>query len=140
MRPLLLGIIGSVGMTVAVGATPVAAVAQRLATNAPVLPLSGAVQADTSRCSYAVCALRIEPGFWGPKLVRGDAGEAVVGLAIPRDAEIQRLFAGQDSARVYAARFVRAERTNLALSMLGAIAFGIGVTQDDPDEGLVAGG
>jgi hypothetical protein len=73
-------------------------------------------------CTYATCALRLEPMVLAtPALVRGVAGEQVgrVGLF---GGEVDPLLAGPDSAAHYARDYVRAVRTSTVLSLLGTAA------------------
>ena len=63
----------------------------------------------TNACTYAVCALRLEPRYFGPvRLVRGTASESVRLGAWGQDAV--PLFRQSDSAAAYGARYVRAMR------------------------------
>lgn len=114
--------------------------AQQAAPSAASLPTVELQAAAQPSCSYADCALRVEPSLRGPRLVRGTAGSAVVGLGTPRPTELARLFAGNDSASVYAARYVRDERWNQGLTFAGAILAAAGFLQPHPLNGLSAAG
>jgi len=71
-------------------------------------------------CTYATCALRIEPRFFAPqRLVRGTTGETVRLGAWGQDA--MPLFGQSDSAATYGARYVRAFRQNAVVSGLAVI-------------------
>src|SRR4051812_1695691 len=62
-----------------------------------------AVTRASAPCSYAECALRVEPGlFSGPHLVRGTSGNRVVDLGRQGPSDIVSVFAGNDSATAYA--------------------------------------
>ena len=75
--------------------------------------------------SYAECALRVEPSFFGRRVVRGAEGAPVTRLEKLRGPEMLALFAGNDSASSYAHRFLRVERVNRALTIVG-IGFAAG--------------
>src|SRR5262245_9907583 len=76
--------------------------------------------APTQRpCTYETCALRLDPGFFGTRLVRGMPGERV-----PLGAWSQHavpLFSQSDSAASHAARYVRATRQEAGLGLLATM-------------------
>lgn len=79
-------------------------------------------------CTYATCALRIEPGFWGQKLVRGAAGEAVEGLN-GFGGGVDLLLATADSGGSYGRSYVHNQRTAVILAIVAGATFGIIATQ-----------
>lgn len=98
-------------------------------------------QAAAPPCTYAACALRVEPSFFdGPRLVRGTSGTTAAGLSTLRPAELAKLFAGNDSASVYALRFLRAERVNRVLTFGGIVLGAVGLAQPARLNGLTVVG
>jgi hypothetical protein len=91
-------------------------------------------------CNYTDCALRIEPSFGGPRLVRGTAGNTAARLGPLRPAELAELFAGSDSASAYGRRYVRAERVNRLLTLSGAVLGAVGLAQTSRMNGLTITG
>lgn len=81
-------------------------------------------------CTYATCALRLEPGFFGRRLVRGASGESVSRLGA-FGGGIQPLLNGPDSAAAYGQRYVRASHRSAALSLIGAVAYTVVLVRTD---------
>lgn len=81
-------------------------------------------------CTYATCALRLEPGFLGPRLVRGASGESVSRLGA-FGGGMQTLLNGPDSAAAYGQRYVRASHRSAALSLIGAAAYIVVLVRTD---------
>ena len=81
-------------------------------------------------CTYATCALRLEPAFFGTRLVRGASGEA-----LPRldgfGGGIEPLLTGPDSAVAYGRRYVRASQRSAVLGLVGAIGYVVVLVQTD---------
>jgi len=79
-------------------------------------------------CTYAACALRLEPRFFAPqRLVRGATGETVRLGAWGQDA--MPLFGQSDSAATYGARYVRAFRQTAVMSGLAVIVSTVAVVR-----------
>jgi len=79
-------------------------------------------------CTYATCALRIEPRFFAPQhLVRGTTGKTVRLGAWGQRA--MPLFGQSDSAAAYGARYVRAFRQTGVVSGLAVIITTIAVVR-----------
>jgi hypothetical protein len=99
LRPLLL--------TAALAAAPLTLHAQA--------PADGA-------CTYATCALRVEPGFLGASVVRGAEGERVAGLGAggtrPRLSELVRT---SPQAAAYARAYERNARRGALMSAVGTL-------------------
>lgn len=93
--------------------------------------------ADSTRCSYIECALRVEPSFRGPRLVRGLAGSPVARLD---QRDLLHVFAGNDSALAYAAQYQRAERTDQLLTIPGIVLGLVGLSGPKPDYAMAAVG
>lgn len=74
---------------------------------------------DRASCSYRACAIRLEPGWGGPKLLQGAHGEPVGGLGMFRTNVA--VLESSDSSRAYVAKFRRAYRTSQALSVIGGV-------------------
>jgi hypothetical protein len=84
-------------------------------------------QRDSSRagCTYAMCALRAEPAFFGRKLREGAGGTTIRrGLSVwnPRLPEI---VATSDSAHTYARSFVSNGRKSEVLGLLAAVGYAV---------------
>jgi hypothetical protein len=96
-------------------------------------------------CTYATCALRVEPRFWVPaRLVRGAAG-VEVGRLGGFGGGVDTLLAGPDSAAAYARGYVKAARTSSVLGLAGAVAYVVVLWRtdnfrDDIDNTSVAAG
>ena len=99
-------------------------------------------RATSQECrSYAECALRVEPTFWhGPRIVRGAEGALAARLDKLSRPELMQLFAGNDSASSYWRRFVRAERVNRALTIIGGGVVGNGLARPHRINALSVGG
>lgn len=82
-------------------------------------PTATSAQALDTACSYRACAIRLEPGWGGPKLLQGAHGEPVGGLGMFRTNVA--VLESTDSSRAYVARFRRAHRTSQALSVIGGV-------------------
>ena len=81
-------------------------------------------------CTYETCALRVENGFFGVNLVRGQSGERVSRLG-GWGTGVDVLLAGPDSAARYARSYVTASRWSTGLTLLSAIAFGFAIAGAD---------
>ena len=112
--------------------------AQRLVRSATTVKQSLTV-ADTN-CTYATCALRVEPGFKGPRLVRGRTNTVAAELGGLEPPAVRELFSQSDSAAAYAGRYARAERVNRLLTYGGIIVGAVGLAQSDRSNGLTFGG
>jgi hypothetical protein len=100
-----------------------------------------AAQPPLASCSYAECALRVEPGrlfFGSPELLRGAAGQRVARFGV-RGPDLQRIVAGSDSAVAHARTFRphqrRAGLAALVGSLAGAAAVVVGI--NDGNDGAV---
>lgn len=97
------------------------------------------VTADARQpCTYDACALRVEDGWFGRRVVRGPEGTLVarLGLGGPR---LENIVAGSDSAVYHARIYQRAENTGAVLTLvatIGSIASFIAYTQRDADDDL----
>jgi hypothetical protein len=95
-------------------------------------------------CTYATCALRVEPRFWATHLVRGADGESV-GRIGGFGGDVGVLLAGPDSAAANARRYVTDSRRSGTLGVLGLIAgvvfySRINSRTEDPDPATVTAG
>ena len=91
-----------------------------------------AVTRRAAPCSYADCALRVERSFGsGPRLVRGITGSLAADLGVLRFSELLPLFAGNDSASVYAAQYIKAARVNHPLTLAGIVLGAVGLAQQE---------
>jgi len=98
-------------------------------------PLVAAAQAPLAAgvpvgCTYATCALRVEPAFFGPRLVRGASGEVVSRLG-GFGGGVDSLLAGPDSAAAYGREYVRASQISGALGLIGALAYVVTVVRSE---------
>ena len=89
-------------------------------------------------CTYDACALRVEDGWFGRRVVRGPEGTLVarLGLGGPR---LENIVVGSDSAVYHARLYQRAENTGAVLTLIGtigSIASFIAYTQRDADDDL----
>lgn len=88
-----------------------------------------------AQCTYDSCGLRLEPGFFGAKIVRGIQGEtaAKVGLF---NSKIERIVQGSDSATRFVRSFRAQHTTAATLGIIaGAVAL-VSVFQWEPwDDG-----
>lgn len=112
--------------------------AQRLVRSATAATPSST--ASDTTCTYSSCALRVEPGLRGPRLVRGRASAVAVELGGLTPPSVDELFASSDSAATYAARYTHAERVNRLLTYGGIIAGAVGLSQADRSNGYTFGG
>jgi hypothetical protein len=85
-------------------------------------------------CTYQTCALRVEPGWLGRRIVRGQAGELVanVGLFGPSVVDIVQ---GSDSATHYAGIYERDHRVATVLIPVGAVLAAIPLVRARPLSG-----
>ena len=86
--------------------------------------------ATSETCTYEICALRVEPGFFGVRIVQGRDGLTVSksGFLGPNIAEV---VASSPEALVHAERAERA-RTGSFFAILGAtVLLSIAVTPED---------
>ena len=84
--------------------------------------------ADTTTPSYRRDALRVEPGFWSGRLVRGARGEHAIHLMPWTD--LTTIVAGVDSAVSYAARFESKQRWGGGLYLLGTLVAAVPVARN----------
>ena len=84
----------------------------------------------TAGCTYATCALRVEPSFFGTHLVRGTRGERVGRLG-GFGGGVESLLTGPDSAAAYGRQYVRATRRSAALGLVGALAYAVVLVRTD---------
>ena len=82
-------------------------------------------------CTYATCALRIEPEFWGPRLVRGVNGEHVGGKLTGFGGGIDPILAGPDSAARYGRAYVRDSRTSGTLGLVALAGYAVVLWRTD---------
>ena len=119
-------------------------VAQEIARTriSPSAASSASERAASLECRvYAECALRVEPTAWhGPRIVRGIEGAPAARLDRLSRPEILQLFARDDSASSYGHRFVRAERMNRALTIIGVGFAAGGLTAPHRINGFSVGG
>jgi hypothetical protein len=100
------------------------------------LSLARGVQAQApapqpAGCTYATCALRVEPGFWGPRLVRGAASEEVGGRLTGFGGGVDPLLAGPDSAAFHARTYVQRTRTAGTLGLVALAGYVVVLWQTD---------
>jgi hypothetical protein len=82
-------------------------------------------------CTYATCALRIEPSAWsGPRLLRGQSGEDVGRLGFFGQG-VDPLLQGPDSAANYARQYVHASKVSATLGLLGFAAYVVTAVRTD---------
>ena len=81
-------------------------------------------------CTYATCALRVEPTFFGMQLVRGTHGERV-GRLSGFGGGVESLLSGPDSAAANGQQYVRATRRSAALGLIGALAYAVVLVRTD---------
>lgn len=87
-----------------------------------IAPVKASAQGvDTSRCSYRTCAVRLEPGWGGTRLLQGVQAERVGGLGFFRS-NVSAL-ASSDSSRAYVAKFRSAHRTSRVLGFIGFVGY-----------------
>lgn len=97
------------------------------------------------RCSYEECALRVEPGLWGLKIVRGVDAEPVARLMLfGSKPGLTQILSG-DQALTYAHRYQRRSTLATALFFASAASFlASGLTEEswskDAQTALVVGG
>jgi hypothetical protein len=84
-------------------------------------PRAGAQAAPAGDCTYTRCALGIAPVWNGLALVRGAGNERVANLGFLWTGSLHAVFAGNDSATVYARRAVRTRRTAAVFTDGGAL-------------------
>src|SRR4051812_8732740 len=84
-------------------------------------PMTGAAAVG---CTYATCALRIEGGLFGQRLVRGAMDERVSTIGA-FGGGVDLLLAGADSAVVHAQAYVWNAKRSALLGGAGAIALGV---------------
>ena len=72
-------------------------------------------------CTYATCALRLEPVFLGVALMHGASGDSATRLG-GFGAGVETLLAGPDSAAAFGRRYVQASKTSSALGLVGVAA------------------
>ena len=82
-----------------------------------------AQQAPTD-CTYSRCALGIVPAWNGLVVTKGAGQQRVGNLGFFWTSSLAPLFAGNDSAAVYARRAVRVRRAAAALTDVGGAAMG----------------
>lgn len=85
-----------------------------------------------SLCTYDTCALRVESGFLGTRLVRGAEGAPVSGLGL-FGSNLSEVVGSSGRALEHARVYDRT-RTPAALTALGAgllLGFGLATAQDD---------
>ena len=79
-------------------------------------------QSAPPACTYATCALRVEPVFLGMALVRGAAGDSAVRLnGFGRG--VEPLLAGPDSAAAYARTYISANKTSSVLGLVAVASY-----------------
>jgi hypothetical protein len=79
-------------------------------------------------CSYSVCALRVERGLFGSRLVRGATGEPV-GRLRGFGSGVAVLLRGSDSAAYYARQFRGLQQTSGGISVVSAVLAIAALTQ-----------
>lgn len=100
-----------------------------LAVASVVLATPASAQAPSnidSSCTYSTCALRVEPAYWGPRLVRGPSGEPV-GRAGFFGGGAEILSQGGDSARLYHQEYRQSARRASVLALLGSGLYVVGL-------------
>jgi hypothetical protein len=70
-------------------------------------------------CSYLDCALRVEPGMRGARLIRGADGRLVGRLGLFHKSGIDSLLAMPDSTGLFARRYVAERHSGLILQVIG---------------------
>jgi hypothetical protein len=125
--------LAALALVAAVGA-PIFSLAAQRAMPAGPLAAAGAARADsTAGCTYATCAVRVEPSFWnGARLVRGVEGTPVVGVNALWPQDLSAALAGSDSAVAYGRRYAHSGRLGSALSLGGAVVAGAGLSAAHP--------
>jgi hypothetical protein len=94
------------------------------------VPTARAQGALPAGCTYQTCALRVEPGFFGPRLLRGGSGETVSKLGM-FGGGVAALLTGPDSAAAFGRRYVTATRRSETLGLIGAIAVAVAIIRTD---------
>ena len=86
-----------------------------------VLPvmLHGQDSTSTASCTYDSCALRLQPGFWGTKIVRGTSGETAVRIGL-FNSKLVTLVQSSDSAARYARQYSDQHATGVIIGIVGA--------------------
>jgi hypothetical protein len=99
---------------------------------------AGVAAPDDTTCTYARCALALDPAWNGLVLVRGEARRPVASLGFFWPGDIAPVFAGADRAHDFAKRAVRVRRAGAALTDLGGLLLAlaaIGAITDDAHPG-----
>lgn len=77
----------------------------------------------STSCTYATCALRLEPSLLGARLVRGAGSEQVGGRLGVFGGGVEPLLAGSDSTAAYARAYVADTRRSSTLGLIGVGVF-----------------
>lgn len=110
--------------------TPAAVVANRAASDtAGIRPASVSIR-RAAPCAFVDCALRLEPGPGGRRLIRGASGQVVGGFGFFHSSAVDSLLAGPDSASVSARRY-NSERHTALMYSLAALTAGVAGTVYD---------
>ena len=109
---------------------------------ASVITVDAAAQSPTAAgatagCTYATCALRVEPGWFSESLVRGATGEEVSTLGV-FGGGIDVLKTASDSAAVHAHSYTRNVQRSIPLLAVTAVAFGVSASRDKTTSGGVS--
>lgn len=112
------------GLVVTAGVLAALLSGQRSSGQAPSAP------GTPAGCTYATCALRVEPAFFSTQLVRGTRSERVGRLG-GLGGGVELLLTGPDSAAAFGQRYVRATRRSAVLGLVGTLAYAVVLVRTD---------
>lgn len=124
IQPIMRSLITSIAAGVAVALCAGESLAQSRPASAATVANTPRMIGTTAPCSYLDCALRVEPGIRGSRLIRGAGGRVVGRLGLFHGNAIDSLLAMPDSTGLLTRRYAAERHTGIILQVIGMALLG----------------